>query len=258
MNPTVTSQQWMIIAASRHISDGEVVNVGMRGPLLAFALAKLTHAPAALGFFDVGLVRDAPLSAALVTMCDSANIRGSVWCADMMDLMNLMQQGHVDVGVLGGAEVDQFGNLNTSYIGDPQKPQVQLPGSGGACDIAQLSRRTILMMPHVKKRLVRHVQFITSLGYGHDGLERDRLHLPGGPSALVTTLAVFQFNNLSHRAELAAVRPGVEVAHVRESTGWDIIGGNWAAPPVLVPTHEEVLALRHLDEQGFWTGGEQT
>ncbi len=244
----------MVIAAARQIREGDVVNVGMRLPLLAYALAKMTHARTAMGFFDSGIVRAEPLTHEIVTMCDAANVRGSQWCTDMIDLMNLMQQGFVDVGFLGGAEVDQFGNVNTSYIGDPQKPRVRLPGSGGAADIAQFSGRTVIIMAHEKHRLVREVQYVTTLGYGRDGHERERLGMSGGPSALVTTLGVFTFDNPWHTAQLAHIHPGATLEDIKSATGWDIIMGD--APPTETPwpTTEEVAVLELLDGSGFWTG----
>ncbi len=246
--------QMMVIEAARHIHDHEIANVGMRLPLLAFALAKMTHAPHALGFFDAGIVRSLPVHKAFVTMCDAENVRDSVWCTDMIDLMNLMQRGKVDVGVLGGAEVDAYGNLNTSYIGPPEAPQVKLPGSGGACDIAMLSGRTVIMMTHDKRRLVSHVHYITSLGYGRDGRERERLQIGGGPEFLVTDRATFTFHNAEHRATLHSIHPGITLSEVADRTGWEITA--CAAVPVQtkLPTEEEWSALERLDPDGFWTG----
>lgn len=247
--------QIMVIEAARHIRDGEIANVGMRLPLLAFALAKMTHAPHALGFFDAGIVRSLPVQKAFVTMCDAENVRGSVWCTDMMDLMNLMQRGKVDVGILGGAEVDGFGNLNTSYIGPADAPRVKLPGSGGACDIAMLSRRTVIMMAHDKRRLVSRVQYITSLGYGHDGRERERLHIGGGPEVLVTDRATFTFHNDEHRAALHSIHPGFTLSEVADRTGWEIIPQGAVPLQTKLPSDTEWSALGRLDPDGFWTGG---
>ncbi len=121
----------MVVAAAREIKDGEVVFVGMRLPLIAFALAKRAHAPDAIGFFENGVLRDTPSNELLYTMGDPPNIEGAMMCCRMTTVMGLMQKGEVDLGFLGGAEVDKYGNINTSYIGDPHKPEVKLPGSGG-------------------------------------------------------------------------------------------------------------------------------
>ena len=161
-----TSQELMVAVASREIHDGDLVFVGMRLPILAYAVALSTHAPTARGLFEVGLMRDRPADAFLGTMGDPPNVAGALWATRMSNVMALMAQGHVDLGFIGGAEVDRFGNLNTSYVGDPAKPKVKLPGSGGGADIAVLSRRWVTLMNHEKRRLVDRVSFVTSPGHG--------------------------------------------------------------------------------------------
>src|SRR4030095_14455186 len=110
-----TERELMVIAAGREIRDGEIVFVGMRLPLLAFAFAKRTHAPTAVGLFENGIVRDAPAPATLTTMSDTPNVPGAVWATGTLEIMSLLQQGLVDMGFIGGAEIDRRGNLNTSY-----------------------------------------------------------------------------------------------------------------------------------------------
>src|SRR5690242_10601186 len=156
----------MVVAASREIADGEVVFVGMRLPLLAFTLAKRTHAPSAIGLFENGLVRDAPSPELLLTMGDAPNIAGAEWATRTTALMGLLAQGWANLGFVGGAEVDRYGNLNTSYVGPRERPQVKLPGSGGGADIASLARRLAIIMAHGKKRFPERVSYITSPGYG--------------------------------------------------------------------------------------------
>src|ERR1700737_2422608 len=151
-----TPQELMVAVASREIGDGDLVFVGMRLPILAYAVARNTRAPNARGLFEVGLMRDRPADAFLGTMGDPPNVAGALWATRMSNVMALMAQGHVDLGFIGGAEVDRFGNLNTSYVGDPAKPKVKLPGSGGGADIAVLSRRWVTLMNHEKRRLVDH------------------------------------------------------------------------------------------------------
>src|SRR5690348_17026814 len=161
-----TRQELMVAVASREIRDGDLVFVGMRLPILAYAVARNSHAPNARGLFEVGLMRDQPASGFLGTMGDPPNVSGALWATRMSNAMALMAQGEVDLGFIGGAEVDRFGNLNTSYVGDPQTPRVKLPGSGGGADIAILSRRWVTLMSHEKRRLVENVSFITAPGYG--------------------------------------------------------------------------------------------
>src|SRR6266581_829503 len=130
--PAYTDRELMVIAAGRQIRDGDLAFVGMRLPLLAFAFAKRTHAPAAIGLFENGIVRDEPAPATLMTMSDTPNIPGALWSTGTLEIMALLQQGLVDLGFIGGAEIDRHGNLNTSYIGDWRKPTLRLPGSGAA------------------------------------------------------------------------------------------------------------------------------
>src|SRR5438094_10642220 len=159
-------QELMVAAASREIRDGDLVFVGMRLPILAYAVARSNHAPNARGLFEVGLMRDAPAEKFLGTMGDPPNVAGALWATRMSNVMALMAQGLVDLGFIGGAEVGRFGNLNTSYVGDPTSPSGKLPGSGGGADIAILSQRWVTLMSHEKRRLVDRVSFVTSPGHG--------------------------------------------------------------------------------------------
>src|SRR5438094_3982781 len=136
MSMDYTPHELMVVAAAREIADAEVVFVGMRLPLLAFGLAKRTHAPAAIGLFENGLVRDRVPPPDLYTMSDSPNVSGAAWATGLVDVMALLQRGDVNLGFIGGAEVDRFGNINTNVIGSPDAPKVKLPGSGGGADIA--------------------------------------------------------------------------------------------------------------------------
>jgi glutaconate CoA-transferase subunit B len=249
-----TAQEMMVAVAAREIGDGELVFVGMRLPVLAFAVARSTHAPSALGLYEVGLMRATPAEAFLGTMGDPPNVAGSLWATRMSNVMALMAQGLVDLGFIGGAEVDRFGNLNTSYIGDFAHPTVKLPGSGGGADIAILSRRWVTLMAHEKRRLVERVSYVTSPGHG-DGRPgwRAREGLPGGgPSAIVTTLGVFRFPPEGGEAYLATVHPGHSADEVRAETGWDlIVSPDLAETPA--PTGEELAQIRRFDPDGFWT-----
>src|SRR5579883_1261433 len=168
-----TPRELMVVCAARQIRDGENVFVGMRLPLIAFALAKRTHAPNAIGLFEVGIMRDTPAAELLYTIGDPANISGALWATRMVNLMGLMAAGEVNLGFIGGAEVDRYGNLNTSLIGDWQRPSVRLPGSGGGADIASLSHRLAIIMQHDRHRLRERVDFVTSPGYGYPD-EQDR------------------------------------------------------------------------------------
>src|ERR1700694_3630045 len=145
-----TSQELRVAVASRETQDAALVFVGMRLPILAYAVARNAHAPNARGLFEVGLMRDQPAAGFLGTMSDPPNVAGALWTTRMSNVMALMAQGHVDLGFIGGAEVDRFGNLNTSYVGDPAQPKVKLPGSGGGGDIAILRRRGVALRRHAR------------------------------------------------------------------------------------------------------------
>ena len=252
-----TPQELMVAVAAREIRDGDLVFVGMRLPILAYGVARNTHAPAARALFELGLMRDQPAAGFLGTMGDPPNVTGALWSTRMSNVMALMAQGTVDLGFIGGAEVDRFGNLNTSYIGDPARPQVKLPGSGGGADIAILSRQWVTLMTHEPRRLVERVSYVTSPGHG-DGSpgwrQRNGL-LGGGPRAVVTTLGVLRFPGGGGEAELSSVHPGHTVDEVRRATGWELkVARDCGETPA--PSAEELRELRRLDPEGFWTRGE--
>jgi len=243
----------MVAAAAREIRDGEIVFTGMRLPLIAFALAKQMHAPNAVGLFECGLVRDTPAPEPLYTMADPPNIAGALWATRMINMMGLLQRGAVDLGFIGGAELDRFGNLNTSYLGNPESPKTKLPGSGGAADIAGLSRRFVVIMAHEKRRLVERVDYITSPGFGDGQGWRERVGLrQGGPSAIITTLCVLGFASSMGEAVLRSYHPGQSVASVRAETGWDLRVAE-DVHETESPTAEELTIIRRCDPQGFWT-----
>ena len=254
MSSKYTPQELMVAVASREIHDGDLVFVGMRLPILAYAVARNAHAPSARGLFEVGLMRDEPAAAFLGTMGDPPNVAGALWATRMSNVMALMAQGHVDLGFIGGAEVDRFGNLNTSYVGSPSQPKVKLPGSGGGADIAILSRRWVTLMSHERRRLVDKVSFVTSPGYG-DGTPgwRKRSGLLGdGPAAIITTLCVLLFPPEGGEAFLASIHPGNTVDEVRAETGWDLKVANDVSQ-TSPPTELELAAIRRFDPEGFWT-----
>ncbi len=248
----VSPGELMVTQAAREIRDGERVFVGMRLPLIAFVVAKRTHAPNAVGLFELGVVRDEPASELLYTMGDPANVRGATWCARTIDLMGLLQRGEVEAGFIGGAEIDRHGNLNTTAIGtDRAHPTAQLPGSGGGADIASLAGRLIVIMPHDRRRLRDRVDFITSPGYGEGGAWRARVGLPrGGPAVLITTRGVFRF--VDGDAVLVSYHPMSSLDDVRTNTGWQLqVAADVRATET--PSAEVLAIIRGYDPQGFWT-----
>jgi glutaconate CoA-transferase, subunit B len=240
---TYTRRELMVVAAARQIRDGEVVFVGMRLPLLGFGLAKATHAPNAVGLFENGVIRDRPAESFIYTMGDPPNIAGAVACLGLVDVMSLLQQGRVDVGFIGGAEIDPRGNLNTTRT-ESSGTTVRLPGSGGGGDIASLAGRTVLIMEHEPRRFREHVDYITSPGH-FPGRRR------GGPATLITTLGVFDLSQGDVRA--VSLHPGVSAADVRSATGFPITLAP-AIPATPPPTVDELAHIRRADPEGFWTG----
>ena len=250
---TYTARELMVIAAAREIRDGDVTFVGMRLPLLAFSLAKRTHAPTALGLFENGIVRETPSAEMLFTMSDPPNLPGATWSTSTANMMGMLAQGLVDLGFIGGAEVDRFGNLNTSYVGDWRAPTVKLPGAGGAPDIACYAKRFVIVMPQERHRFVERVRYVTSVGHGDGGDWRKRHGVPGGgPVALITTLGVFRFDATTGEAYLATYHAGQSVDSVRAQTGWDLrVARDVAETPT--PSPDELAIVRDCDPSGFWT-----
>jgi glutaconate CoA-transferase subunit B len=244
----------MIVAAARQILDGQVVFTGMRLPLLAFCLAKNTHAPRAIGLFESGIVRDTPPAQLLYTMCDPPNTLDAAWCTNMASLMALLQRGSADLSFIGAAEVDRFGNVNTSYVGDYQRPRVKLPGSGGGADLASLAHHTCIIVDHDPRRLPERVSYVTSPGYGDGGRWRTSVGLPrGGPMSVVTSLAVLTFRAKTGEAELRSYHPGTSIEHVKSQTGWDLLVSPDAGETP-APTARELEIIRHYDPAGHWRG----
>ncbi len=255
MGVEYTPAELMVVAAAREIRDGEVVFVGMRLPLLAFCVAKRTHAPGAIRLFEAGIIRDTAAPELLYTMCDPPNIASAAACVPMTTVMSLLQRGDVDLGFIGGAEIDQYGNLNTTLIGPVEAPVVRLPGSGGAADIACLARRTVIIMPHERRRLRQRVDYVTSPGHGDGPGWRQRVGLAGGgPAALITTLGVFGFDAQSGAATLLSYHPGVKLDDIQRETEWPLRVAS-DVHPTPPPTAEELALIRSYDPTGFWTGG---
>ncbi len=237
-----TLGELMVAAAAREICDGEVVFVGMRLPLIAFVVAKKTHAPNAVGLFENGVIRATPAPELIYTMADPPNILGATQCLDLLGVMSLLQSGRVHLGFLGAAEVDRFGNLNSTEVRGP-KGMTRLPGSGGACDIASMAQRFVALLEHSKQRFPERVSYVTSPGNGTGKNWRSQVGLPrGGPSAVITTKAVLRFDS-NGEAYLSSLHPGVELDDVLTNTGWKLnVANDVTSTPA--PSEEELQAIR--------------
>ena len=241
----------MVASAAREIGDADVVFVGMRLPLIAFVVAKNTHAPNCVGLFENGVIRTLPAPELIYTMADPPNLLRATQCLDMMGVMSLLQSGRVDVGFLGAAEVDRFGNLNSTQV-KGEHGLIRLPGSGGACDIASLAQRFVAMIEHTPRRLPERVSYITSPGNGTGGNWRQRQGLTRrGPAAVITTKAVLHFGE-DGEAYLYSHHPGVSVDEVVASTGWKLRVSDRVCETA-APSAAELKAIREYDKQGFWT-----
>jgi len=260
-DPEYTPRELMVSAAASEIDDGDVAFVGMRLPLIAFQVAVSTHASGAMSVFESGVIRDDPADGFLHTMCDLPNLDRAVSLTGLTDAMGRLARGEVDVGFLGGAEIDRYGNLNTTRVAAGEGT-IRLPGSGGACDIACMADRTVILMPHEPRRFVEAVEYVTSPGYGRDGTLRDpeagdgtQGPRGGGPSALVTTKATFGFAD--GELYLRECHPGVEPADVTPDFPWDlrtapdITGERVETTPE--PSAAELELIREFDPDGFWT-----
>jgi glutaconate CoA-transferase, subunit B len=253
--PVPTRRELMVACAAREIGDGEVVFVGMRLPLLAFALAVSTHAPGAVGVFENGVMRDTPPRGPVVTMSDPPNLDGALWAGPLPRAMGLLAGGHVDLGFIGGAQIDRHANLNTTRIGPAEAPKVRLPGSGGGCDIASGARRLLVIMAHEPRRFVERVDHRTSPGYGDGPGWRERVGLPPCDSVtLITTRAVLRATAATGTFELTSVHPGERAAEVLADTPW---GWPEGPPPEVpetpAPDPATLEALRALDPDRVWT-----
>lgn len=238
-------QEMMVAAAAREIEDGEVVFVGAGLLLLVFAVAKRTHAPNAVGYWENGLSQEAAALAPLHTTSDPTTVQGASWATQTVYLMGLLAQGAVDVGLVGGAQVDRFGNGNTTYLGPYHQPTTRLPGSGAAADIASLARRLVVVIPHERNRFVEQVDYITAPGYGTGRQWREGAGLPrGGPSAIVTTLGILRFDE-NGESYLAHYHPFTSVEEVQAHTGWALRVAEDVAP-TLEPTEEMLRVIRAL------------
>jgi glutaconate CoA-transferase subunit B len=240
-------QEMMVVTAAREVRDSELVFVGMRLPLLSFLLAQATHAPRAIGLFENGIIRAKAAKELLYTMSDNPNLIGATRATDMIEVMGLLQSGRVGLGILGAAQVDRFGNLNTTLVGE-----TRLPGSGGASDIASLADRFVVLLRHERRRFPERVDYLTSPGHGSGRNWRRYVGLPrGGPVAVITDRGVLRYSHESREAELVSYHPGFSPDAIVAETGWELrISPELDETPV--PSEEEIAAIRKLDPKGFW------
>ncbi len=247
-----TSAELMTINAARLLRDGDVVFVGVGLPNLACNLARRTHAPDLVMIYEAGVIGAQPERLPL-SIGDPTLVSGAISVCSMYDIFTLyLQRGNIDVGFLGGAQIDRFGNINATVIGDYQQPKVRLPGSGGAMEIAAWANRCYIMTPHQIRRFPEKVDFRTSAGFLGGRAEREAAQLRGsGPQAVVTNLGILEPDENGELC-LTALHPGTEVDQVRKNTGWEIkIAADLQI--TLPPTQDELAILREeLDPDGIY------
>jgi glutaconate CoA-transferase subunit B len=247
-----TTLELMAVCGSKQIKNGEVVFIGTGLPLIAAMLAKKTHAPGAKIVYEAGFIDSNAIDIAL-SIADSRlgyRASGAIGLIETLGLM--LQGGHVDLGFVGAAQIDEHGNVNTTYIGDFEKPSVRLPGSGGGNDIVSSAKRIVVIMTHEKRKMVKKLDYLTSPGFldGPGAREKAGL-LGGGPSLVVTNLCQMDFDPETKRIRLATIHPGVSIQQIMENSGFDLIIPK-DVPTTESPTCEELALLRAIDPHGIY------
>jgi glutaconate CoA-transferase subunit B len=240
-----TASELMVVRAARELKDGDVVFVGIGLPNLACNLARLTHAPNLVLIYESGAIGAMP-ERLPVSIGDPALVAGALSVCSLPEVfLNYLQGGRITVGFLGGAQIDRYGNINTTVIGgDYQHPKVRLPGSGGACEIAILAEKILIITPLKKRNFPERVDFITSPGFLTGGSAREEMGIGGqGPIAVVTDLGVFHFDRQTREMMLTALHPGVDKKSVQENIGWDVRFADDLHTTAL-PTAEELRIIR--------------
>ena len=257
-NPAYSSAELMIINAARLLRDGDVVFVGVGQPNLACNLAKRTHAPNLVMIYEAGVIGAEPARLPL-SIGDPTLVSGALSIVSMYDIFSLyLQRGNIDVGFMGGAQIDRFGNINATVIGsDYFHPRTRLPGSGGAQEIAAWANRCYLMTPHQKRRFPEKVDFLTSAGYLSGRRDREAAGLRGGGMlAVVTDIGVLE-PDATGELVLKAVHPGRTAQEARDNTGWDLKVAQDLKTSAEVTEHELKILREDLDPAGIYLKGGQ-
>jgi len=255
-SPMYSLQEFQVVTAAKEIKDGDIVLAGVGFPLLGTLLALMTHAPNSVVAMEGGGIGCRPRRIVLGVGCNAIN-ENAIYSTSLGQLFSDMQRGYFDVGMVGGAQVDKFGNLNSTAIfgdGDYYHPKNRLPGSGGANDIATSCGRTLITMKLQKRAFVNKIDYITSPGHLTGGDARKQLGLPGGgPSAIITDKCVFRFDPDTKEAYLDSLFPGVTVEDVESQVSWPlkISSGLFTTPE---PTEEELRIVRTLDPEKVYLG----
>jgi glutaconate CoA-transferase subunit B len=246
MSARVDPEEMMTVVAARALQDETVCFVGIGLPSTAANLARLTHAPRTVLVYESGTIGSKP-SALPLSIGDGELAETADAVVPVPEIFSYwLQGGRIDAGFLGAAQIDRFGNLNSTVIGDYDTPKVRLPGGGGAPEIAALAGEVIVIIRQSQRTFVERLHFRSSVGYGSGPGDRERLGLPGrGPTTVITDLGVLRPDPRSRELTLTEVHPGVTVEDARAACGWplQVAGDVTESQP---PTEQELRVLREL------------
>ena len=246
MSDPATPDEVMTVVAARAIRDGAVCFVGIGAPSAAANLALRTHAPNAVLVYESGVIGARP-DVLPLSIGDGELVEGALAVVSVPEMFAYwLQGGRIDVGFLGAAQIDRFGNLNSTVIGPYDRPVTRLPGAGGAPEIAAAARETFVVMRQTSRSFVERLDFVTTVGHASGGGSRDALGLRGrGPTRVITDLGVLEPNADTRELTLTGVHDGVSVEQARRATGWTLRLADdvTVIPP---PTSNELTVLRDL------------
>lgn len=246
-DPDYTPQEIMTVAASRRLRDGTVCFVGIGLPSAAANLARLTHAPDVVLIYESGTIGAKPAVLPL-SIGDGELAESADTVVSVPEIFRYwLQGGRVDVGFLGAAQIDRFGNINTTTIGGTyEKPKVRLPGAGGAPEIATAAKEVTIILKQSRRSFLEKLDFVTSSGFYDDSLSAGKSHLRGrGPTTVITDLGIMVSTRESPELVLQSLHPGIALDQVKEATGWSLkVSPDVQETPA--PNRQELVALRDL------------
>jgi glutaconate CoA-transferase subunit B len=248
-----TASELLAVMSARLLNDGQIVFAGVGIPLLAATLAQRLHAPRLTILFEGGVIGPFIVPGELPPSTNEQRCtRKANMVLPITDVLLLLQRGYIDIGFMGGAQIDRYGNLNSSFIGDPDKPKIRLPGTGGGNDISSLANM-IVAMKHEKRRFVAEVDFVTSPGFLTGGTSRiDAGLVSGGMFRVVTDLALIGFDSENRQMSVLALHEGVTREQVLDNTGFDLAFDDTLAETA-PPSSDELAVLRELDPEQLYT-----
>ncbi len=249
-----SSTELLASVAARILRDKKSVFVGTGLPMIAAMLAQRTHAPNLLLFFEAGGIGP-EMPVLPISVGDSRTFYHAVAASSMHDSMSMAQAGYIDYGFLGGAQIDMYGNLNTTVIGPYEHPKVRLPGSGGANDVGTLCDKTIIIMRQDKHRFLEKIDFLTTPGYLNGFNSREKIGLPtgSGPYRVISQLGVYGFDDKSKRMQLLSIHPGITIDQINENSGFEIIIPKKIST-TKPPSIKELKILKKIDPTGMVVG----